>query len=207
MTEQEKIEMLKKNKEAFGLMDEELREKAKEIGKKHFGLLLDNLVWDFDVTQRNDFFYNASTYRLKPDYHELESKPKQCKDCKYWKQAIGLRNSCKWSQCTYKDKPCKDCSAFEPAEEEPEEFKLCKIEPQGRHYYFIREGSPYLLHEAPSQKGFSGYLFNNGLIYPTPILHLDKDIELSFRHGIMLSELESRQVKVLYATHVVYRKG
>lgn len=66
------IEQLKKNKRPFGLMTEEMQEKARDIGHTSFKVFCTNLEWQFRGP--TDEFVNCYTYRLRPDYKE-EQKP------------------------------------------------------------------------------------------------------------------------------------
>ena len=68
MNNAEKIQALKDNKEAFGLMSEEMQAKAKEIGRDRFQCRWYN-KW---VNASRDCltFDSDFTYRLNPDYTE-----------------------------------------------------------------------------------------------------------------------------------------
>ncbi len=66
------IQQLKENQRPFGLMSEEMQEKAKEIGAKseHFGCLAtdkEEECWSGGIRGR---FVFGFTYRLRPDYAE-----------------------------------------------------------------------------------------------------------------------------------------
>ncbi len=66
------IDDLKQNTSAFGLMPEEMQEKAREIGQPEFEMYMKNDTWlscgsidNFSGTSVTDM-----TYRLRPDYKE-----------------------------------------------------------------------------------------------------------------------------------------
>lgn len=75
----EQIESLKKNKEAFGILSDELQEAANAIGKAdgdwvYFSGLRDK--WNKPIHDGTPF-ENCNTYRLRPDY-EPESETVEC---------------------------------------------------------------------------------------------------------------------------------
>ena len=80
MTNEEKIKALKENTSAFGLMDKELQDKAREIGKKEFRFLERGLS-GWNTCARDSVFCPENIFRLRPDYTEdsevieLEVKP------------------------------------------------------------------------------------------------------------------------------------
>ena len=65
MTNEEKIKALKENTSAFGLMDKELQDKARDIGKRNFFYYSDDWVRTSD-----NIFCGPGTYRLRPNYAE-----------------------------------------------------------------------------------------------------------------------------------------
>ena len=67
------IEDLKKNEKPFGLMSEEMQEKAKEIGFGHFERWIGGIWYNQDI---NDW-YTDSSYRLRPDYTEEPEEPEE----------------------------------------------------------------------------------------------------------------------------------
>ena len=71
MTEQEKIQALKQNKMAFGLMPQELQNKTEKIGLKWFECWQSECKWygDFSINSEQGFI-RSLTYRLKSDYTE-----------------------------------------------------------------------------------------------------------------------------------------
>ena len=60
------IQQLKDNEKPFGLMSEDMQEKAREIGKGFFGWWVAGAWTDCPVKQ----FRSEATYRLCPDYTE-----------------------------------------------------------------------------------------------------------------------------------------
>ena len=74
------IQQLKKNKIVFGLMSEEMQEKARDIGITGNFYLFQHLcgtekIWKFirydeSCNSTNDLFVSGTTYRLRPDYKD-----------------------------------------------------------------------------------------------------------------------------------------
>jgi len=64
------IQQLKDNEKPFGLMSEEMQEKAKEMPWKHFqvwGYVGSEDKW---IMPGSDTFRSHFTYRLRPDYED-----------------------------------------------------------------------------------------------------------------------------------------
>ncbi len=74
------IKQLKKNEKPFGLMSEEMQEKAREIGKIPFEYYASPISW-LNANPSNPDFCSTNTYRLRPDcaekpeIEECEIKP------------------------------------------------------------------------------------------------------------------------------------
>ena len=67
------IQALKENKEAFGLMSEEMQEAAREIGREDFLAYCDIASFESVKVAPEDHFDMSTAYRLRPDYEpELE---------------------------------------------------------------------------------------------------------------------------------------
>lgn len=142
------IQQLKDNCRPFGLMSEEMQEKAKKIGIKQFSEYMLIGEWQhYDDT----CWLLGTTYRLRPDY-----------------------------------------------EEQPEIVE-CEIVKQGDHRHYRSGGTQYSLHEACDRAAFSGFKFEDGSIHFTSIWHDGP------RDSTAL-DVESGQVKVLHATHVLFRR-
>ena len=62
------IQALKENKEAFGLMSEEMQEAAREIGREDFLAYCDMASFESVKVAPEDHFDMSTTYRLRPDY-------------------------------------------------------------------------------------------------------------------------------------------
>jgi len=69
MTNEEKIKALKENTSAFGLMDKELQDKARDIGKKEFRFLERGLSGWYTCA-RDSVFGIENIFRLRHDYAE-----------------------------------------------------------------------------------------------------------------------------------------
>jgi hypothetical protein len=90
-TDNKIIQALKDNEKPFGLMTEEMRSKATEIGRSHnFEYYNHDNTWILAAIH-GDFDYN-STYRLRSDYQE---KPEiiECKVVPYNQSAIGYETT------------------------------------------------------------------------------------------------------------------
>ena len=68
------IDQLKANEKPFGLMSEEMQEKAREIGIRNFSLFGENCDCGFSwlawCAEEESAFSEPHTYRLVPDYAE-----------------------------------------------------------------------------------------------------------------------------------------
>lgn len=66
------LKQLKENERPFGLMSEEMQEKAKEIGQSEFEMYMKTNEW-LQCGDKNNFpqpIVNDQTYHLPPDYEE-----------------------------------------------------------------------------------------------------------------------------------------
>lgn len=73
----ELIKALKENKEAFGLMSEEMQEAAREIGREDFLAYCDIASFESVKVAPEDHFDMSTAYRLRPDY-EPEPEYEKC---------------------------------------------------------------------------------------------------------------------------------
>ena len=73
------IQQLKDNEKPFGLMSEEMQEKASEIGRCANFKCLSGRTWASCTSKANIFDYDR-TYRLRPDY---EDEP-EIVECEIW---------------------------------------------------------------------------------------------------------------------------
>jgi hypothetical protein len=85
----EAIKRLMNNKRAFGLMDQDLQDKAREIGQPEFKMYMKNAKWVEcgDVDNFDSTIVIDQTYRLRPDYKE---KP-EIVECEVFTEGNRLR--------------------------------------------------------------------------------------------------------------------
>lgn len=181
------IERLKKNQRPFGLMDEEMREKAKEIRKKEFSYFIDN-HWNSAVPEIG--FASHKAYRLRDDYEE------ECPECHGKGYTFHGFHMVPKSPCS---RGCKE----KGGESEIVECEILPPDDDDMKWVRISENYTMDFTSCEMHKDFIGFKFEDGTTAVFPLLY-----KCPKRGEVFTSTVDDilPNYIVLHATHVLFRR-
>ena len=216
MKDKEIIQALKENEKPFGLMSEDMRVKARDIGNKEFCLYTNSHDEWMRITIYQDDFDDCYAYCLRSNYEELKWPDKVFastgdteKDS--MNNVIGVTAHCKCGHvfcddvvhCKQQPKPIVDVrSSVSATEEKPEivEIPVCCNNNSKYLYYIFEQETP--LTQAPDHPDFIGFKYEDGRIRSTARCYSHTTGKYLY---MTLEEVDT--CKVLTPTHVLFRKG
>ncbi len=204
------IEQLQKNERPFGLMSEEMQEKAREIGKHGWERFFarGNGTWgEVDLTNR--VFLHDTTYRLRSDYTDIKwpdkvfaSTTDSEKDS--MNNVIGVTAHCKCGNMFCDDVVHGKSQRKADYAEKPEIVE-CEIISDDDRLWFqppdIDAEPRDLICDASRYSDFIGFKFMSGQVELTPIVFKGSCSTKSICQFRDLADLE-----ILHATSVLFRR-
>ncbi len=196
------IQELKENERPFGLMSEEMQEKAREIGAEKFIKFHGE-----GFGTNNGHLEQVFTYRVRPDYAEKPEKANAVfasttdSEKDLMNNVVGVTAHCQCGNVF-----CDDVVHGKSQHAEKPEIVECEIEEDMDRLWFMppdedSEEPRDLICDVSRYPDFIGFKFEDGVVSGVPVRYL-----LSCGHFNTFAFKELAEVKVLHATAVLFRR-